>query len=314
MKRKTKNLRQEIQNFLHISKNPLLVILGPTASGKTDYSIRLAQEIQKETGRGVEIVNADSRQLYKYLDIGTGKVTREEMRGIPHHLLDVLDPTEEVTAAWYKEHATKTIDTILGEGKIPLLVGGSMLYLSAIIDDLQFPEKGNEDNRKKLEEEYRKDGGQSLYQKLRQVDPETADAFSQDNMPYVVRALEIYEQTGKKPSEARQKGKSRYDLFILGMQWERTEMKQRIEKRTKELFQKGWIDEVQELLKRGYKPADPGMKSHGYREIMEYLQSGLHDQEALEATILRKTQAYAKRQMTWWKQDGRIRWVDPGGN
>ncbi len=233
------------------------------------------------------------------------------MRGIPHHLLDVLDPTQEVTAAWYKERATGIIDEILAAGDIPMLVGGSMLYLSSVIDDLRFPQKGSEAVRKKLEEEYNKDGGKALYQKLRAIDPDTAASFSRGNMPYVVRALQIYEEAGEKPSKVRGRGSSPYDLLIFGMHREREEMKTRIEKRTRELFEKGWMEEVRDLIKQGYTEDDPGMKSHGYRQIMQFLKTGSGDFATLQSSIVRRAQQYAKRQMTWWKRDGRIRWVSP---
>ncbi|MFA6522973.1 MAG: tRNA (adenosine(37)-N6)-dimethylallyltransferase MiaA [Candidatus Peribacteraceae bacterium] len=261
-----------------------------------------------------EIVNADSRQLYKYMDIGTAKINPDEMRGVTHHLLDVLDPKEEVTAAWYKERATKAIDEVLERGNIPLLVGGSMLYISAVIDDLQFVPSPDPAIRKRLDEEYDRDGGAALYAKLQRQDPETAERFSVRNKPYVIRAIEILETIGT-PSSVKRKGDSPYDLLIFGMEWEREELVKRIKARTRQLFEKGWIDEVQRLLERGYSVDDPGMRSQGYRDIAEVLANGkpkIDNGELLDAlieSISAQARQYAKRQMTWWRRDPRIKWI-----
>src|SRR3989344_4307136 len=187
-----------LREHLRSAKRPLIVIVGPTSSGKTDFSIRVAEEVGN-----AEIVNADSRQLYRGMDIGTAKITRAEMHKIPHHLFDVLDPDEEVTIAWYKKEATRVIDEIHVGGKVPMLVGGSMLYISAIIDGLQPIEKADPALREKLTDEYEKDDGASLYARLQEVDPETASAIHQNNMPYVVRAMEIWEATGQKASSLK---------------------------------------------------------------------------------------------------------------
>lgn len=282
----------------------MIVILGPTASGKTAFSIELSEALGS-----VEIVNADSRQLYKYLDIGTAKITPQEMHGVPHHLLDVLDPKEEATAALYKEQAQTVIDQIHSRDYIPMLVGGSMLYISAVIDGLQFVSGSDPALRKRLEDDYDKDAGAALYQKLLEIDPDTALAFSMKNKPYVIRAMEIFEGTGRKPSEARSRSDCPYELFIIGIERPRAEVTQRINQRTGELFTRGWIDEVKELLQKGYSANDPGMKSHGYREIIAHLQTGSQSRGELEEVISAKTRQYAKRQMTWWKNDMRITWM-----
>jgi tRNA dimethylallyltransferase len=308
----SQKLLGNVKSFLQISKRPLVVILGPTASGKTAASIELAEELKKE--RGVEIVNADSRQLYKYLDIGTAKITQEEMKSIPHHLMDVLDPKEEVTAAWYQEKATKIIDDIHARKNIPMLVGGSMLYISAIIDGLEFPSSSHPEIRKKLEEEYDSDDGITLHKRLTDIDPETAQGIPVQNKPYVMRAMELFEVSGKKPSELRKKSESSYDLFIIGINRSREDIMERITERTQKLFEAGWMEEVRELMKRGYVQSDPGMKSHGYREIMDFLESGSGWGSGSEKQLMEKIAAngrqYAKRQMTWWRGDERILWID----
>lgn len=248
------HLPKRLPEFISSSSKPLIVILGPTASGKTSFSIDLAAQIPS-----AEIINADSRQLYKYLNIGTAKITQQEMRGIPHHLLDVLDPKEEATAAWYKYEAGRVIGEIHSRKHFPILVGGSMLYISAIIDDLKFPTERN------------------LRQSL----------------------------------ETRKNLKPRDDLFILGIDRAREQLMERINLRTKELFDCGWVDEVRGLLAKGYSQNDPAMKSHGYREIMNYLETGTPSLQKVQEEISSKGRQYAKRQMTWWRNDSRINWIHP---
>lgn len=302
-------LEKQLQHFIKSAKKPLVVVLGPTASGKTAFSIGLALSVGN-----AEIVNADSRQLYKYLDIGTAKISPEEMRGVPHHLLDVLDPKEEATAARYKRNAERVIHEIHSRHHVPIMVGGSMLYLSAVIDGLEFSDPSDPRRRKSLAEQYDRDGGASLYTKLLEADPDTALSFSKNNKPYVVRAMEIYENTGRKPSDARRQSVSQYGLFILGIERPREELQRRINERTEELFRKGWTEEVRSLIARGFTEIDPAMKSHGYREIMYQwkMENGKLTKEIirmLEDRISAKTRQYAKRQLTWWKKDSRIHWL-----
>lgn len=308
----TQNWKEKITFHVENSRHPLIVVLGPTASGKTAFSINVSHALAS-TDRHGEVSNADSRQLYRFMDIGTAKIKSEEMKGIPHHLFDVLDPKEEATAAWYKKEATSIINAVLERGNVPILVGGSMLYISALLDDLQFVETADPVLRKKLEEEYDKDRGAALYARLQEIDPETAAAFSVDNKPYVVRALEIFESTGRKPSAIKKTGSCLWDLLIFGMQWPREKLVGRINIRTEQMFRDGWVKEVQMLLDWGYRKEDPGMKSHGYREIAEVISSeqGAVSKEQLMESISAKTRQYAKRQMTWWKGDPRIQWL-PG--
>lgn len=290
----------------------LLVVIGPTASGKTAYSIRLAKQLGN-----AEIVNADSRQLYKFLDIGTAKITKEEMDGVPHHLLDVLDPNEEVTVGWYQKEAMKVIEDIQSRGNTPILVGGSMLYVSAIIDNLSLAPVADDALRQKLLDEYDKDAGATLYKRLQELDPESAETIHQNNKPHLIRAVEICELMNQPKSAAipdtqRRGGDSSipYDLKIYGMEWERDALVERINQRTKLMFAQGWVAEVQSLLDKGYGPAAPAMKSHGYKEIMHYLTAGEPSSiEELQESIAAKSRQYAKRQMTWWRTDERIQWV-----
>lgn len=303
---------QMLNEFISTASRPLIVVLGSTGSGKTDFSIRLALNL-KTQGRRPEIVNADSRQLYRFLTIGTAKITSEKMRGIPHHLLSVLDPKEEITVAWYREKALAVIDEILARGSLPILVGGSMLYISAIIDGLELLPSADPGVRFHLEEEYKKDRGIALHARLQEVDPESAASIHPHNKPYIIRAMEIYESSGRVPSQEKHKSLCPYDLFMIGMNWPREILVRRINERTEKLLTSGWIGEVRELLQRGYSVDDPGMGSHGYREIGLGLGVGLGEEEIVEKygeIIAAKTRQYAKRQMTWWKGDERIRWFD----
>ncbi len=300
------------EKHLASSKKPLLVVLGPTASGKTGLAVELALWIREKKPRDwtdAEIVNADSRQVYKHLDIGTAKATMEERKGVTHHLFDELDPKEEVTAAWYQARATETIDGILARQHVPILAGGSMLYVSAVVDGLSFAGKSNPAVRERLSREYDFDEGKSLQARLRTLDPEAADRTERRNKVYMLRAMEIAEQAGK-VRDAKAKAPSRYETLLLGLRWPRELLKERIERRAQAMLDGGWIEEVRGLLARGYTAKDPGMISHGYRELLEALSSGTVDRRALGETIARNTRRYAKRQMTWWGKDERIQWID----
>lgn len=290
-----------LKQVLSTSKHPLIVVLGPTASGKTAFSIQLAKAIP-----GSEVLNADSRQLYKYLDIGTAKITTAEMQGVTHHLLDVLDPKEPITAAWYKTRAEQIIDVLHTQNKVPILVGGSMLYISAIIDGLEFAGPVDKKIRAELTAEYDADSGQSLYAKLINMNPEQAARIPVQNKVYVIRAME--------KELSRTSGTITpcpYEVFILGMEVEAAALAQKITERTAALFAMGWIDEVRTLKAKGYTSADPGFESHGYREILEWLVKPEQSEPELIAEIAAKSRQYAKRQRTWWRGDPRIHWLTP---
>lgn len=296
---------------LDISISDLIVILGPTASGKTGYSIDLAKKIGN-----VEIVNADSRQLYRYLDIGTAKIKPEEMEEIPHHLIDVLDPKDEVSVGWYQTEANKIISEIRDRGNVPILVGGSMLYLSSITDGLSMAPTPTEELRQKLIDEYDKDQGKSLHERLREIDSESAAKIHQNNKPRLVRAVEIFELTEKAKTKASPQtelrprdDQVREEIKIIGIEQPRDELHKRINERTRMMFAAGWVDEVRELMDKGYGIDDPGMKSCGYREIIEAIKSGSIDEEELIEVISAKTRQYARRQLTWWRGDNRIKWL-----
>jgi tRNA dimethylallyltransferase len=296
------------------SDRPLIVVLGPTASGKTAFSIDLAEFLQSECGASSEVVNADSRQLYQKLNIGTAKITTEEMQGVVHHMIDVLDPREEATVGWYQKEAENVIDSILGKGTVPLLVGGSMLYISAITDGLTLAPPADPDVRKRLEAEYEADAGKTLHARLTEYNSSIAEKIHQNNMPRLVRAVEIFEiNAGDTPREELWKTaeETKYDVLILGIQKPREESVVKINNRCKAMFEQGWVEEVKALVESGYTKEDPAMKSHGYKEIMQYLVTGEPESLAdLQESIAAKTRQYARRQMTWWKRDDRIHWIN----
>lgn len=303
--------RQILANFLGSKpEKPLIVIIGPTASGKTAFSIALAEELSR-LKKTAEVVNADSRQLYRGFDIGTAKITQGEMRGISHHLLDVLDPKEDCTIAWYKREAERVITEIHARGNVPLLVGGSMLYVAALSDGLEPISPADPVIRERLEREYDSDSGKSLFARLSAIDPESAASFPMQNKVYVVRAMEIYETTGKTKSSQKKTTPSPYDLLMFGMDVPKDVLSEKISLRTKNMLERGWIDEVQRLREQGITVSDPGMKSVGYREIFEALEAGAIDVVRLADVISAGTRAYAKRHMTWWKRDPRVRWITP---
>ena len=322
-----------VREFLAGVKRPLLVVLGPTASGKTDFSIELAQKLAQASSEhgwnGCEIINADSRQLYRGLDIGTAKIKPDQIRGTPHHLIDVLDPNQDVTIAWYQEQVQKLIPEIHERKCVPVLVGGSMLYISSVIDGLEPLPAPDPAVRKKLEQEYERDAGATLYKKLQELDPEGAAGIDQRNKPYVIRALEILESSEGTLSSQKKTGTVPWDLFIIGLRWPREKLTKRINERTHSLLtrctdtpvhqligESGWVSEVWGLLQRGIKRDAPAMKSHGYQEIAAAIgakgadvQKIAQDPKLCEAIAI-KTRKYAKRQMTWWKHDERIHWID----
>jgi tRNA dimethylallyltransferase len=308
------NWQEILENHLQSSQKPLIVVIGPTASGKTAFSLNIAEYLNnlKNSGKwkGAEIINADSRQLYRHMNIGTAKITEEEKRGVVHHLIDEVDPNEEINIAWYKERAAKIIDDCHSRSIVPIFVGGSMLYISAIVDGLDPLPTAPPELRAKIEAAYDEDDGWALYDRLEKIDPVTASAFDKQNKHYVVRAMELWEMTGIAPSKLKKTIPPPYDILMFGMHWPRTELTERINMRAKQMLDAGWIEEVEGLIDRGYSAKDPGMKSHGYKEVIQWLSSEDRNKEELEKVIASKTRQYAKRQMTWWKDDERINWID----
>lgn len=291
----------------------LAIITGPTAIGKSAVAVEVASLVD------AEIISVDSVQVYQGMDIGTAKITHQEMfasngKYIPHHLLSFLPPDARFSVADYKQKAERLIPEIVARGKLPMLVGGTGLYIEGVIDPYHFtPLEVNEDLRNQLKEEARQRGKEHLHQKLAQVDPVSAGKIHPNDLKRVIRALEVYYQTGVPISQSGQrapgKAKSNYRLCYIGLEAEREYIYQRINKRVDEMIAQGFITEVQELLAKGYSPDLPSLQSLGYRHMVGYLQ-GEYDLETAVHLIKRDTRRFAKRQLTWFKKDPRIIWFN----
>jgi tRNA dimethylallyltransferase len=284
------------------------VIIGPTASGKTALSLDLAEEI-----RG-EIISGDSMQVYRHMDIGTAKIKAEEMRGIPHYLINIKDPDEPFSVADFQILAREKIREISSRGRIPILVGGTGLYIQAVIDPYEFtPQEGVAEYRRKLFHLAAEDNGtEKLHKMLLGVDQEAAAKIHLHDVKRIVRALEYYHITGKKISDntrAKEGGESRYNLVMNGLAMNRTELYKRIERRVELMMQEGFLREVKDLLAKGYKPTLPSMQGLGYRQLCSYLE-GEYDLRTAVELIKRDTRRFAKRQLTWFRRDPRIIWFD----
>ena len=281
----------------------VIVICGATATGKSDIAIEIAQEL------GAEIINADSMQLYRGMDIGTAKLNVEERRGIPHHLLDVLDVSQDSTVAWYQEQARAVITEIHGRGKDAVIVGGTGLYIKAILDDLNFPDTDPE-VRAKLEAELEEFGAAALFTRLEELDPAAALAIDRANTRRVIRALEVIEITGL-PFTANlpREDSSRYpDALQFGLVMDREHLRERIDQRVDRMWDAGFIDEVDRLIRQGIGDGTTAQRALGYAQIIAMRSGTMTEEEAKEDTK-RASRQYARRQETWFSRDARIQWV-----
>lgn len=289
------------------SRENLMVIVGPTAVGKTAISIKLAKILNGE------IISADSMQIYKYMDIGTAKVTPEEMEGIPHYLIDVVYPDEEFTVADYKELAEKIISDINKKGKIPIVVGGTGLYVNSLVYDLNFTKvPPNEKIRKRLNELADKYGNEYIHNMLEKIDKESSKRIHVSDRKRIIRAIEIYEVTGIPMSEQNRdfrKQNDRYNLAMIGLNMDRDKLYERINMRVDKMIENGLIAEVANLLKMGYTKELTSMQGIGYKEIIKYLEGELTLEESIEL-IKKGSRNYAKRQLTWFRRDSRIKWFN----
>ena len=288
------------------TKIPVIFIVGPTASGKTDAGIRLAKRI------GGEIVSADSRYLYRGMDIGTAKPTLEERQGIPHWLIDIADPDETWSLSLFQKAADEAIRDIHSRGKMPILVGGTGQYVRAILEGWSIPE-GEPDHRLRsvLEDWGREIGAEELYHKLSRLDPEAAAKIEWQNMRRTIRALEVIFTTGERFSAQRTVKESPYDAMIFGMKRERTELYNRIDLRVDLMIRQGLVEETAALLSKGYPETLPSMSAIGYKEICDYLH-GKTDLDEAAQLIKFRTHNYVRRQANWFKpNDPGIRWIDP---
>ena len=291
-----------------MDRKPLIILAGPTAVGKTSLSIRLA----KETGG--EIISADSMQVYRHMDIGSAKITKEEMEGVPHYLVDVLEPEEEFNVVRFQQMAKEAAERIWEKGKIPLVVGGTGFYIQALLYDIDFTENdGDELYRRQLEQKASdEEGASELYEMLKTVDPKAAQEIHPRNIKRIVRALEFYHQTGKKISEhnetQRQK-MSPYNYAYFVLTDERGRLYERIDRRVDLMMEQGLLDEVRYLKERGVRKDSTAMQGLGYKELYAYLEGEYPLDEAVRI-IKRDTRHFAKRQLTWFKRERDVIWAD----
>lgn len=291
-----------------MDRKPLIILAGPTAVGKTSLSIRLA----KETGG--EIISADSMQVYRHMDIGSAKITKEEMEGVPHYLVDVLEPEEEFNVVRFQQMAKEAAERIWEKGKIPLVVGGTGFYIQALLYDIDFTENdGDESYRRQLEQKASdEEGASELYEMLKAVDLKAAQEIHPRNIKRIVRALEFYHQTGKKISEhnetQRQKS-SPYNYAYFVLTDERSRLYERIDRRVDLMMEQGLLDEVRYLKERGVRKDSTAMQGLGYKELYAYLEGEYPLDEAVRI-IKRDTRHFAKRQLTWFKRERDVIWAD----
>ncbi|KGF25089.1 tRNA (adenosine(37)-N6)-dimethylallyltransferase MiaA [Corynebacterium tuscaniense] len=286
-----------------MDKTPIAVV-GPTASGKSLLSIALAHELDGE------VVNVDSMQLYRGMDIGTAKLTPAEREGVPHHLLDIWEVTRTASVAEYQERAIEVVEDIAARGRVPILVGGSMMYVQSLIDAWQFPPT-DPVVRTKYEQRLAEIGVQALHTELAAVDPQAADIIEDNDPRRTVRALEVIELTGK-PFQASQPPKDappRWGTRILGLRTAAQWLNPRIELRTQQMFERGFVEEVQKLVVDGLVADSTAGRAIGYAQVLSYLDGECTLDEAIESTIM-GTRRYVRRQRSWFNRDKRITWLD----
>ena len=288
-------------------KKPLIVLTGPTAAGKTELSIALAKKLNGA------IISADSMQVYKYMNIGSAKIRPEEMQGVRHYLVDVLDPREEFHVARFQQMAKEAMDEIYRNGQLPIVVGGTGFYIQALLKDIDFDESSGElPCRKELEETARREGGAVLYERLKQVDPESAEAIHPNNVKRVIRALEFYQETGQPISLHNREQKEKqppytYAYFVLND--DRARLYERIDRRVDRMVEQGLVEEVRWLKEHGYDRSLVSMQGLGYKELFPYLDGTCSLEEAVEI-IKRDTRHFAKRQITWFKREPDVIWLN----
>ncbi len=286
---------------------PLIILTGPTAAGKTKLSIALAKDINGE------IISADSMQVYRHMDIGSAKIRQEEMQGIKHYLVDILEPTEEFHIVLFQKYAKQAIAEIHAKEKIPIIVGGTGFYIQSVLYDINFQE-GEEDTalRESLERIAQEKGVQFLHSILKECDPKAAQEIHANNIKRVIRAIEFYRQTGKKISEhndAEREKKSVYDSRYFVLTDQREKLYNAIDKRVDQMIVEGLVDEVKQLMDMGCKRDSTAMQGLGYKEIISYLMGEISLDEAVYI-IKRDTRHFAKRQLTWFRRERDVIWIE----
>ncbi|MGN1021969.1 MAG: tRNA (adenosine(37)-N6)-dimethylallyltransferase MiaA [Lachnospiraceae bacterium] len=289
------------------NRHPLIILAGPTAVGKTAASVALAKRFSGS------IVSADSVQVYKYLDIGSAKVTKEEMQGIPHYLIDCIDPKEEWNVFRFQKEAKAAIRKIEEAGRLPFLVGGTGFYIQSVLYDIDFTSEDTDKSVRARWQDYAKTNGDAaLWEALRLVDPESAAAIDPHNEKRLIRALEYYESTGERISEHNKKEREKpaaYDalFFVLTMR-DRAALYDRIEKRVDQMMEEGLLEEVKHLRDLGLEKTDLSMQALGYRQLFSYLEGDCTLEEAVQE-IKTQTRHFAKRQLTWFRRERDVTWV-----
>lgn len=288
-------------------KKPLLILTGPTAVGKTHLSIELAKRLNGS------IISADSMQVYRYMDIGSAKIMPEEMEGVRHYLIDVLNPEEEFHVARFQEMAKAALEEIYREGKLPIVVGGTGFYIQALLKDVDFSgDRGQSLYRRELEEKARAEGPGPLHQMLKEADPASAEAIHPNNVKRVIRALEYYHETGLKISDhnaSQMEKESPYTSAYFVLNDERSRLYRRIEQRVDQMMEQGLLEEVRALQAMGYHRGMVSMQGLGYKELLAYLDGECSLEEAI-AVIKRDTRHFAKRQITWFKREKDVIWLN----
>lgn len=286
-------------------QNKIIAVAGPTASGKTALSIAIANEF------GGEIVSCDSMQIYKGMDIGTAKPDDEEKQGIVHHMIDIAEPFLNYNVVNYKKDAEDAIDDILKRGALPVIAGGTGLYMDSLLNNVKFSEeKETKEERKRLTLLAEEKGKEYMHALLTEIDAEAAEKIHPNNVRRVIRALEIYYTTGKTKTSANEESiqPPKYDSLIIGLEWNREELNDRINRRVDIMVEKGLIEEVETLKKNGVPKDSTAMQAIGYKEIYEYLDNEISLEEAIEK-IKHESRKYAKRQMTWLRRNKNINWI-----
>ncbi len=282
-----------------------LVILGPTAVGKTDVGVILAKLLNGE------IISCDSMQVYVGMDIGTAKPTLEEQKQTRYHLIDIVKPCEYYSAASYQIDAKKAIDDIRNRAKLPIIVGGTGLYLRALLDGYGIPPGlRNDELRLKLRVEAEQYGSIKLYERLSEIDPITATRLSPNDLVRIIRALEVYHETGKTISAQQTRDPLPLNVLKFGMMMERQELCERINQRVDKMLEAGWLAEVEGLLKAGYSSDFTPMRSLGYRHLLDYLTGQRVDFAEINEAIKGDTRRFAKRQMTWFRRENNVHWIN----
>jgi tRNA dimethylallyltransferase len=286
-------------------KNRVLLLVGPTGVGKTAVSLELAKRID------CEIVSADSRQIYRYMNIGTAKLTPQQLQVAPHHFIDIRDPDEYYSAGEYCREARQCIAEIFARGKQPIVVGGSGLYLRALVDGLFSPRISDESVKAALKQRACEEGMAVLYEELQTIDPVTASKLHPTDTQRILRALEVYQLTGRPFSEFLEKEPqpANFEPVFIGLTMARDNLYQRIEQRVEAMLAAGLLEEVRELQRRGYGLHLNALQTVGYKEAFLFLQNEL-SYEDLVRLMKQKSRNYAKRQLTWFRRDGRVRWVE----